>query len=196
VKQIGAFVALILIGALLGAGVNAVRSDGLAWYVPKNEIYRPPPPPDDPDLKITREDVLQASQSGRIIIDARNEEKYRNGHVPGALNIPSHSVQDNIDRVFAYAGPNDYVLVYCGGAECEDSHTVADAMKANGYTNVHIYYGGWQKWTEHEMPVEEGDPYADNGDRANEPDASIADEGEPANDEAATLGDAQTEEVQ
>lgn len=147
---------LLVFPSLVGAVVNAVRPDGIRWIVSHDEIY-PPPKEDQLTATIGREEVKAALDQGTaILIDARTEEQYCNGHIPTAMNFPAHLAFDNQEWLFQHVDMAAFAIVYCGGAECDESREVFDLMKANGYQNVRLYFGGWQDWTAANLPVEEG----------------------------------------
>lgn len=147
-------VILLLVAATAAAVGNAVRPGRLRWVVSRQDVY-PPPTPAEVGAAILREEVAAVMGHGAILIDARAEEKYCNGHIPTAHNLPAESAQANLAKVFSWAQPADVVIVYCGGAECDESRQVFDLLKANGFTHVRLYFGGWEDWTKANMPVEE-----------------------------------------
>lgn len=72
-----------------------------------------------------------------IVIDVRNEEQYKRGHLPGALNIYYDEFMGK--RNDAIPDLNQPILVYCdyGGL----SGMVADELVSQGYTDVHDFDG-------------------------------------------------------
>ncbi len=145
---------LLVVAAAAAAATNAVRPDRIRWIASREEVY-PPPSKAELEAAIAREAILPAVNAGAIVIDARTEEKYRNGHIPTAHNLPAHAKEENLGKVFEWARPDDVVIVYCGGAECEESKEVFELLKANGFTNLRLYFGGWADWTKANMQVEE-----------------------------------------
>jgi 3-mercaptopyruvate sulfurtransferase SseA len=149
-------VILLFVAAVAAAVTNAVRPDRIGWVVSHDEVY-PPPTREEVAAGIKREAILAAIDQGAIVIDARTEEKYRNGHIPTAHNLPAHSVQENLGTVYQWVStPNDFLIVYCGGGECDESSEVFKLLKASGFTNLHLYFGGWEDWTKAGLLVEEG----------------------------------------
>jgi len=167
IRRLGRMITLVALSVAVAAVANAVRPAGLKWYVSRIEVY----PMADPGLKqydITAEEVLRLSEQGTVhhdgldrrvvIIDGRAEEKYRNGHIPGAINFPAHSAEEKAAELFQIADPMDFVIIYCGGGDCEESKQVFDVLKANGFPNLKLFLGGWQLWMDRHLPVAEGDP--------------------------------------
>lgn len=89
--------------------------------------------------------VAQGSQPG-LLIDARSATFYRLGHIPGALNLPRKTFNDDYARLQAQLKSAPRLIVYCSGESCEDSDWVAQALRQRGHPNVHLYPGGWEEW--------------------------------------------------
>lgn len=89
--------------------------------------------------------LADLASGGARFIDAREDHDYQEGHIRGAVNLPSSAIYEQIDNVYG-AGIliEDKVIVYCGGGDCEASHNVADELRRNfGFTNVWVYENGW-----------------------------------------------------
>ena len=55
--------------------------------------------------------ALMDSESGYIIIDARTQEEYDQGHIPGAILIPEYEIADRAEKELP--DKNQLILVYC-----------------------------------------------------------------------------------
>lgn len=93
-----------------------------------------------------------------VLIDARNDEQYETGHIPGAIQCDPYNLEPYIDEVLSYTMGALKVIVYCGGGDCEDSAFMCrELLEADvPYDALHLYAGGWEEWTAKGMPVEEG----------------------------------------
>ena len=82
-----------------------------------------------PDINQGVEDFLKAS--GAVLLDVRTPEEYKEGHIPGSLNIPLQT----IDKVESKVENKDTALyVYCrSGARSSRAVTQLHEM---GYTNA------------------------------------------------------------
>lgn len=81
-----------------------------------------------------------------VLIDARLQEKYEQGHIGNAMNIYGSEVEQHIPELIAI--PQDkIVIIYCDGGHCELSHRVADVFLRFGYPNVFVFLGGWAEWS-------------------------------------------------
>lgn len=96
---------------------------------------------------VTMDDVLAAMAGNTAyFVDAREKAEYVEGHLRGAVNLPSSAIYESVDAVTAVIPPDARVIVYCGGGQCEASHNVSDALRRDfGYQNVVIYTKGWEE---------------------------------------------------
>jgi len=83
-------------------------------------------------------------QSGSVIIDARPARKFKQGHVPGAINISNREFADKLDLLPADKGTE--LIYYCGGYKCNLSAKSAAQAVAKGYTNVRLFQAGYPAW--------------------------------------------------
>ncbi len=88
-----------------------------------------------------------------LFIDARPEDHFREGHIPGAMNVYAEQWQSQIPELVQIS--RDQVIVtYCGGGdECELSHDLAKNLKALGFKTVVVYMGGIKDWTAKKYPL-------------------------------------------
>ena len=85
--------------------------------------------------------ALMDSESGYIIIDARTQEEYDQGHIPGAILIPEYEIADRAEKELPEKG--QLILVYCRSGR--RSKIAAEALVKLGYTNVKEF-GGIIDW--------------------------------------------------
>lgn len=93
------------------------------------------------------DEVLEALATGSAyFVDAREQHEFDEGHLRGAVHLPSSAIYKNIEPVLSMIPTDARVIVYCGGGECEASHNVTDALRRDfGYVDVVIYEKGWQE---------------------------------------------------
>jgi rhodanese-related sulfurtransferase len=102
---------------------------------------------------ITLSDAKDLFESGTaLFIDSRHEYDYKQGAVRGAVNLPlsdfdaRHSILENIPK-------DKKIVVYCNGEQCNSSIELAAKLTERGFTNVNIFFGGWQEWSSAGLPV-------------------------------------------
>ena len=85
--------------------------------------------------------ALMDSESGYIIIDARTQEEYDEGHIPGAIMIPEYEIADRAEKELP--DKDQLILVYCRSGR--RSKIAAEALAKLGYTNIKEF-GGIIDW--------------------------------------------------
>ena len=85
--------------------------------------------------------ALMASESGYIIIAARTQSEYDEGHIPGAILIPEYEIADRAENELP--DKNQLILVYCRSGR--RSKIAAEELVKLGYTNVKEF-GGIIDW--------------------------------------------------
>ncbi len=85
--------------------------------------------------------ALMDSETGYVVIDARTQEEYDEGHIPNAVLIPEYEVADRAENELT--DKNQLILVYCRSGR--RSKIAAQALADLGYTNVKEF-GGIIDW--------------------------------------------------
>ena len=85
--------------------------------------------------------ALMDSESDYIIIDARTQEEYDEGHIPGAILIPEYEIAERAERELP--DKKQLILVYCRSGR--RSKIAAEELVKLGYTNVKEF-GGIIDW--------------------------------------------------
>ena len=85
--------------------------------------------------------ALMDSESGYIIIDARTQEEYDQGHIPGAIMIPEYEIANRAEKEIP--DKDQLILVYCRSGR--RSKIAAEELVKLGYTNVKEF-GGIIDW--------------------------------------------------
>jgi rhodanese-related sulfurtransferase len=95
---------------------------------------------------------LAAEAPGMLVIDTRSLESWNQGHVPGAIHVPTSQIAKQaaelIDR-------DKTVVVYCWGPGCNGAQKAAVEFARLGYT-VKEMLGGFEYWTREGWAVETG----------------------------------------
>ena len=85
--------------------------------------------------------ILMDSESGYIILDAREQDEYDEGHIPGAILIPYGEIADRAEKELP--DKEQLILVYCRSGR--RSKIAAEELVKLGYTNVKEF-GGIIDW--------------------------------------------------
>ncbi|MGD9344856.1 MAG: rhodanese-like domain-containing protein [Candidatus Aminicenantes bacterium] len=90
-----------------------------------------------------------------VFLDSRAEEKYSEGHIQGAVNIPFEDGEHIVDDRLAFPHVTTLV-VYCDGNECQSSVLLAKVLAKFGFDDIRIFFGGWAEWLAAGLPMSEG----------------------------------------
>jgi rhodanese-related sulfurtransferase len=93
-----------------------------------------------------------------VFVDARGDDDYRAGHVPGAFQYDRFHPERHIDALLPACRAALQVVVYCLGGECEDSEFAALDLQHMGVDpqRIAVFAGGWTEWSAAGLPAETG----------------------------------------
>ena len=94
-------------------------------------------------MNITAEEAkaIMDSEEGYIILDARTQEEYDQGHIPGAIVISHEEIMEKAEDMLT--DKEQLILVYCRSGR--RSKIAAEALVELGYTNIKEF-GGIIEW--------------------------------------------------
>ena len=129
-RKIGATF-LFTLAAVLGATLMAAGCSG------QREVS-------DADIRVMKRDQMTGALDapGTVVVDTRKPEAYKQGHLPGAINIYLPDIRRQDPRL----GNAERIVVYGRGWTDPLSTAAAKKMMALGYVNVHEYKGGVEEW--------------------------------------------------
>jgi len=156
---------IMVVAALLGIVVNAVRPNGVALIqsgAPVTTAQHAAPDSAAADTThALAEGAISLAEMKRIfdegtaiILDARDAAEYEQGHIPGAINIPYDRIPEYFDVLQSQVPMEAHVVCYCRSLTCDFSDQLATELKIMGYKNVSVFSGGWDAWTTAGYPVE------------------------------------------
>ena len=103
---------------------------------------------------ISREQ-LQAKINRRdkfTLVETLAEDHFRQGHLPGAINLPPDKIHDRASKVLPDKSAE--IVVYCSSATCTASERATEELERQGYERVLRYVGGTQDWVDAGMSLE------------------------------------------
>ena len=93
--------------------------------------------------RISQDEAMQMmqEQTDYLIVDVRRPDEFAEGHIAGAINVPSDDITDGMPELLP--DKDQTLLIYCrsGNRSKEASKKLADI----GYTNVYEF-GGINTW--------------------------------------------------
>jgi rhodanese-related sulfurtransferase len=93
---------------------------------------------------------LTAGVAGVVVVDSRGTEAWEQGHVPGALHLPTGEIAARAGREIP-AGMT--VVTYCWGPGCNGATRAALEFARLGYP-VKEMIGGFEYWSREGLPVQ------------------------------------------
>jgi rhodanese-related sulfurtransferase len=80
-----------------------------------------------------------------VWIDARPEDAFQAGHIPGALDLNRDNWEATLPNLFELYRPGKVVIVYCSTG-CTESEEIADRIRSLGLEPVEVLEGGFEVW--------------------------------------------------
>jgi rhodanese-related sulfurtransferase len=96
---------------------------------------------------------LDSNDVGFVLLDSRGEAGWRQGHVPGALHLPTADIPARAADLLDPAVP---VITYCWGPGCDGATRAALALARLGY-QVKEMIGGIEYWIREGFAIETAD---------------------------------------
>ncbi|MER6715086.1 rhodanese-like domain-containing protein [Streptomyces sp. NPDC000877] len=87
---------------------------------------------------------------GFVLVDSRSTEAWDQGHVPGALHLPTTLVTEQAGQLLDRSVP---VVTYCWGPGCNGAARAALALAELGY-HVKEMLGGFEYWVREGLEFE------------------------------------------
>jgi rhodanese-related sulfurtransferase len=98
-------------------------------------------------------------QDAIIFIDARDDDHYRAGHIPGAYQFDHYRKENYLTNVLQVCLIAEQIVFYCNGGECEDSLQTAVMLRDSipiPKEKLFVYGGGITEWATAGFPIELG----------------------------------------
>ena len=93
-----------------------------------------------------------------VFVDARSDQHYQDGHIPGAYQFDHYRADQYLSTVLPVCQAAEQVVVYCTGGNCEDSEFAAIFLRDAGIARekLLVYGGGITEWNTLGLPLELG----------------------------------------
>ncbi|PUA36848.1 rhodanese [Paenibacillus elgii] len=85
-----------------------------------------------------------------LLIDVRSAKAYEECHIPGAINLPSHEINEETTASFS---KDQLIVVYCWGPACNGGTKGAARLSGLGF-KVKEMLGGIEYWRKEGNDVE------------------------------------------
>src|ERR1043165_2966503 len=96
--------------------------------------------------------VLESGANGRrpVLVDVRETDEYRAGHLPGALHLPRGFLELQAEGKLPQREAE--IIAYCAGGT--RSLLAADTLRKMGYQKVKSMAGGFTRWKQNGFPFD------------------------------------------
>ena len=148
--------ALITISVIISLALNVIRSNPISMIAQDlkkidniDELVNSNEPSGivEIDIKIAKD----LYEKGTLFIDARAEEYFNDGHIPGA--ICSDELDELIDKIYNFDNLDKAFVVYCSDDDCGSSEELSYQLYDQGFESIYLFKGGWKQWIENNLPA-------------------------------------------
>ena len=153
--------ATMIVAASFGLAAARVQfEDGLMWFAPP-VASSCALAENNPDLaRVSARDLRDLLDNNSVaLVDARAPDKYDEGHIPFAINLPADTAAETLQVQSLPIDKDQLVVTYCDGGSCAVSEYLGTMLRDEaGCREVHILEGGFLAWSEANFPVEATPP--------------------------------------
>ncbi len=148
---------IVMATIVLGIMSNTIRSDSIPWIAEAlavtDKISIETETSEAPILQgISLEQAKKLFDDNFIFVDARGEEYWSEGHIPGAM--VNRNFMELTFKIDSIQGRTKPVVVYCSDDDCGSSEDLAYDLQYSGFTHLYIFKGGWLSWNDAGYPTE------------------------------------------
>lgn len=93
--------------------------------------------------------VQLINRESAVVIDIRNRDAFKTGHIVGSFNFPQSELEKDFSKLSKYKD-RPLVIVYATGQKAGE---IMMKLKKQGFTNVQVMSGGINAWTNAQMPL-------------------------------------------
>ncbi len=87
-----------------------------------------------------------------LVVDVRSSEDFREGHIPGSVNVPMDRLLDRLEQIKSHQELP--VILVCNMGT--NATAASRQLKEHGFTQVYRLAGGIQAWRGDNLPVVKG----------------------------------------
>lgn len=100
--------------------------------------------------RVTNAEAIRLLNHERgLVVDVREVDEYRAGHVPNALNVPLSGLSGGLQQLEKY---KSHPLIICCRTS-QRSTRAAVALRKQGFASVQVLAGGFTAWQGESLPV-------------------------------------------
>ena len=96
--------------------------------------------------KVNLKRVKQLMEEDAVFIDARRKRDFKAGHLKDAINLQVDTDEAQRIEIMKKTSKSAKLIIYCQSNGCLYAEEVAVQLKDDGFTDISIFKGGWEKW--------------------------------------------------
>ncbi|WP_462324665.1 rhodanese-like domain-containing protein [Desulfoplanes sp.] len=140
------FVLILIVAALLGLLFNLKSPRGIS-IIPQEWTQAQM-------AEVGLEEVVTNGETGRaLLIDARPQEFFRQGHIPGAINLSPALFEAMYPMFLGNADLERPIIVYGRTVSRHYDRDIAYKLGSRDHEQVNIFIGGFKEWQRRGYPV-------------------------------------------
>lgn len=148
---------IVLVLCLIGLFVNLIRNKGSIPFVAQApyEIFTDCPEFQKNAAIVKLNKII--NNNDIIYVDARPEQEFKTGHIPGAINIPYPLLSDfpSEEKLIPIRKiGNKKIIVYGEGGQGDLGKGMTSILIEMGFKNVSNLEGGLQSWIKNNGKIE------------------------------------------
>ncbi len=93
--------------------------------------------------------VRMMNRESAVVVDIRNLEIFREGHIVGAVSLPAAELEKDSSKLIKYKD-KPIVLVCATG---QKAGAIAGILKKQNFEQIHVLAGGMNAWKTAQMPI-------------------------------------------
>lgn len=124
------------------------------WHPRAPALFLAEEPLAEDEISLAR---IESDWQGRVIwLDARPEEEFQKGRIPGAFLLNEQGFHDQLFELLDVLQTADRpVVIYCSGQKCEASRKIRRKLLTQfPLEDVWILKGGWPAWRDSDGTIE------------------------------------------
>jgi len=91
-----------------------------------------------------------SSEAKPFILDVRTAREYKNGHIPGAINIDFRELEQRISEI--QISKDSPLVIYCEHGIRADFAEMT--LRSSGFESIIHLHGHMSKWRKNNLPIE------------------------------------------
>ncbi len=98
------------------------------------------------------------SRSVCLFVDARDDDDFAEGHIPGAVRADRHQFDRYVEEILVSADLAGTIVIYSKDGEWGEGRPMCCNLEEYGIPHESIFLldGGWQAWVDNDMPIQAG----------------------------------------